>query len=168
MTVGANSYGTAAKVAALTRRYTANGTYNTTTNPALATVEGWIDSVSAMLNTILAGAGFSIPIEQADAVLMLGEIVAGGVADLCHAANTTGRFYSEKMLDSGKAPLSILRAEMAAWVEEQADGLELLGAARTRSPAASILYRDTDEAGNATGPIFQRSAFGNLFEDWDA
>ena len=63
MGIGANSYGTVANVAALTRRYTTAGSYGATTNPTETTVEGWIDQVSATLNVVLAAAGFSIVAE---------------------------------------------------------------------------------------------------------
>ena len=167
MTVGANSYGTVANVAALTRRYTSSGSYSTTTNPATATVEGWIDSVSATLNVVLAGAGFSIPITQTDAAAACAAIVVEAVADLCHAANSAGRFYTERALDRGMSPMRTIRQDMTEWVEDQADGLELLGATRTRASTAGILYRDTDEGGDETFPIFQRDGFHNTFTDWD-
>jgi hypothetical protein len=167
MTTGANSYGTAAQVAALAIRYTTSGAFTTTSNPTLVTVEGWIDQVSANLNVALAGAGFAIPITQPDAKAALGSVVVEAVADLCHAANSAGRFYTERALERGVSPMRVIRQEMSAWVEEQADGLELLGATRTRASTAGILSRDTDESGNDTFPIFQRDGFGNAFKDWD-
>jgi hypothetical protein len=167
MAVGSNSYGSAAQVAALTRRYTTNGVYDGTTNPTLTTVEGWIDSASATINVGLAAAGFTIPITQADAKAAIAQVVVEAVADLCHYANSSGRFYTERALERGIAPMKVLRQEMAGWVEEQADGLELLGAGRARASTAGILYRDSDQGGSATSPIFQRDGFGNRFEDWD-
>lgn len=167
MTPGRNSYGDADQVAAFTRRYTNAGSYDTTTNPTLATVEGWIDSVSATLNVILSGSGFTIPITQEDAARDCAGIVTGAVADLCHAANSAGRFFTERALERGVSPLRVLRQEMADWVDAQADGLEMLGATRTQTSAGGIAFRDTDEAGDETFPIFQRSGFGNTFEDSD-
>jgi hypothetical protein len=170
MAVGANSYGTAAQVAALTPRYTKAGEFKAdgTTNPTLATVEGWIDSASATINVCLAAAGFSIPVTQADAKAAVAQVVVEAVADLCHYANSSGRFYTERALERGVAPMKVLRQEMADWVEAQADGLELLGAARTRASTAGILFRDSDQRGNPTAPIFQRDGFANRFEDWDS
>jgi hypothetical protein len=164
MAVGANSYGSVAEVQALTPRY---GVYSTTTRPTLAQVENFIDKISATLNVILAGAGFAIPIVQADAKAACAQIIVEAATDLCHAANSAGRFYTERALERGVAPMKVIRQEMAQWVEDQADGLELLGATRTRASTAGILFRDTDESGNSTAPIFQRSGFGNTFTDWD-
>jgi hypothetical protein len=169
MAVDPRSYGTTAQVAALTRRYTTPaGVYDASTNPALTTVEGWIDEASATLNLMLAGAGFAIPVTQADALKALAAIVVEVVAERCHAANSAGRFFTEHALERGVSPMRVLRQEMAQWVEDQADGLELLGANRTRSSSAGVLSRDSDESGNPTAPIFQRTGFGNRFEDWDS
>lgn len=168
MTIGANSYGAVSGVAALTNRWTSSGSYNTTTRPTLAQVEGWIDQVSATLNVALAGAGFAIPITNADAKMALAAVVEAAVADLCHAANSSGRFFTNAALERGVSPIRVIRNEMSAWVEEQADGLEMLGATRTRSSMAAILYRDSDERGNDTFPIFQRDGFSNSFTDWDS
>ena len=167
MAIGANSYGTVAQVAALTRRYTDNGSYVHNTNPTVATVEAWINSVSATLNVSLAAAGFKIPITQTDAAAACAALVVEATADLCHAANSTGRFFTKAALERGVSPLMAIRKEMDAWVEAQADGLEQLGATRNRSLTAGILYRDADEGGDETFPIFQRDGFSNTFTDWD-
>lgn len=164
MAIGANSYGTVTEVQALTPRY---GTYTTTTRPTLAQVENWIDKASATLNVILAGSGFAIPIVQADAKSACAQVIVEAVADLCHAANSAGRFYTERALERGVSPLKVLRQEMQEWVEDNATGLENLGATRNRSLLGGLLYRDTDDSGNATFPIFQREGFGNSFTDWD-
>jgi hypothetical protein len=165
MSVGARSYGTAAKVAALTGRWTNAGAYDATTNPTLATVEGWIDDISAMMNVVLKGAGFTVPVTQEDAKAAIGMLVVGQVAELCNAAHSTGKFYSEKALERGE--YSIIRAEIDSWVKANADGLELLGAARERAGTAGVLYRGSDRSGEAISPIFQRKGFSNRFEDVD-
>lgn len=168
MAVGANSYGTVSQVAALTKRYTAGGVYNSfSTNPSLAAVEDFIDQVSAILNVCLAGAGFHIPITQADALDACASVVIPAVVDLCHAANSTGRFYTDRALERGISPLRAIRNEIAQWVEEQAPGLELLGATRERASSAGILTRGTNNAGDDTFPIFQRDAFSKTFKDYD-
>lgn len=160
MTVGANSYGTAAGVAAYVSRYASSGTFNTTTRPTLTQVEGWIDQVSAILNVALAKEGFAIPVTNADAVSSLKSITEPAVADLCHYANSAGRFFTDRALERGVSPMMTIRAEMGDWVAAMAAGLELLGADRTHETASGILY--DDEA----FPIFQREAFSNEFTDW--
>lgn len=168
MTIGSNSYGSVAQVQAMTGRYLSSGAYTTGTRPTLAQVETFIDNASATLNVMLAKAGFSIPITDADAAAACGQIVVEVVVDMCHAANSTGRFFTDRALERGESPMRVLRQDMQQWVEDNAAGLELLGATRTYSALSGIAYRDTDESGNDTFPIRQRNEFGNSFTDWDA
>ena len=168
MAIGANSYGTVAEVEALTRRWAGDTGYSVSTRPNLEQVEKFIDNASATLNVMLAKAGFAIPITDADAKAACGQIVVEVAVDLCHAANSTGRFFTERALERGVSPMKALRQDMAEWVEANAAGLELLGATRTYSALSGIAYRDSDNSGDATAPIFQRDAFGNSFTEWDA
>ena len=168
MALNANSYGSVAEVQALTGRYLISGAYTTATRPTLAQVEKFIDNASATLNVMLAGVGFAIPITDTDAAAACGQIVVEVAVDLCHAANSTGRFYTDRALERGVSPMRVLRQEMMQWVEDNAAGLELIGAARTYSALSGIAYRDTDESGNETFPIRQRSEFGTVWTDWDS
>lgn len=168
-TPGANSYGTAAHVAALTPVYTASGSYTTSTNPTLATVVSWIDQVSALMNTNLAAAGFVIPVTQADAKLTLEAYVEQAVADLCHAAHAAGRFFTEHNLRAGRSPMAIIRSEITEWVTENSSGLQALGATRTNETnALEIGHLTVDEGGDTVSPLFQRKAFGELDKDWNS
>lgn len=155
MTTGVNSYGTAAEVAAYTKRYTSAGAYGAGTRPTLTEVEGWIDSVSATMNTALAGAGFSIPITQTDAKAAIAAFVVEAVVDLCHAANSAGRFFTDQALARGITPMRAIRSEMKAWVDENAAGLEALGATRTledqRANALTAGYLTIDIAEHEDG-----------------
>lgn len=166
MAIGAHSYGSVAEVAALVPKYTSSGSFGVGTRPTEAQVEKFIDRVSGIVNVLLAEQGFSIPVSQADAKLALDELVVEAVIDLCHAANSAGRFFTDRSL-RGQSPLKVLRRELDEWIEDHAAGLENLGATRTTSKLSSIGYRSTDNSGDDTFPIFQREAFGNTFTDWD-
>lgn len=167
MTVSARSYGTAAGVAAYAGVFTISGSFTTATKPTLAQVESWIDQVSALLNTALAKRGFTVPLTQADAVLAAKSIVEQLTSDLASAANTSGRFFSDRNLDRGVSNWNIIRNDISAWVEEYASGLEELGVSRGSPEATEIGFRSSDAGGNATNPIFQRKQFGNEFTNWD-
>lgn len=169
MTVGARSYGTAADVAALTHAYiNVSGAYDATTIPTLAQVEGWIDQVSGVMNTALAGQGFAVPVTQADAVLAIKSFVVEAVTDLAHAANSAGRYFTDAALQRGVSPMASIRKEILSWVESFAEGLESLGAARTgETGGGEVLFRANDEGGNEITPIFQRKGFGNSFDNWN-
>ncbi len=158
--IGANSYGTAAMVAGLSKRYTAAGFYSAATNPTLTQVESWIDQVSGTVNVLLSEQGFTIPLTQPDAKLAIEAIVVEAVTDLAHAANSAGRFFTDRALASGKAPMAVIRMEMAEWIQTHAEGFEAIGAGRNVSNSGGIGYRDGDENGNEVSPLFGRNAFG--------
>jgi hypothetical protein len=143
--------------------YLSGSTFTATTRPTLTQVERWIDTASATLNSLLAKAGFRIPISQADAKMSCDQIIAEIVTELCHAKNNTGRFFTDRALERGVAPMKVLRQEMADWVEANAVGLANLGATRLIPDAGQVAFRDTDESGDEIHPIFQRDGFGNSF-----
>jgi hypothetical protein len=162
-----NTYGTAAGVANYARVYTANGSFTASTNPTSTAVGVWLDQVSAMVNASLAGYGFVIPITQADVKLTITATVEQLVAELCQAANSAGRFFTEKALASGVSPWKAVRDDVKSWVNANAAGFEQLGAARSsENEELTIGFRSSDDNNDATFPIFQRKAFGNRFEDW--
>ena len=172
-TIAADSYGTVEVVAALAHTWTTDDTfldedaYTEATNPSLTSVTNWINQVSAVLNVALAKYGFVIPITTSRGVLVASSIVEQLVADLVAYANSKGRFLSEKFTQSG---LSVWRAicnDLDLWVLEYAPGLEQDGAERTSSNIDEIGFRDANERGDPTFPIFQRDGFGNRFQDWD-
>jgi hypothetical protein len=166
MTIGAHSYGTAAGVGALTPIYTnGSGTFDTTTQPTLTQLEGMIDQVSAMMNAVLAASGFAIPVTQADIKLMLDMFVNQEAASIVEGINGSGRFGpSDK--SGGKSRFELISADVNSFIQTMAAGFERMGATRTYSALEGIAYRDSDDNGNQINPIFQRGAFGNVFEDW--
>lgn len=165
MSVSANSYGAATDVASLTRRFTAAGSYTTTTNPTLAQVEGWIDQVSSTLNLLLAEQGFRIPLTQADCVLTLKLFVETEVADLANYANSAGRFFTNQQYTTG--PWKAISKEAADFIKAHANGFEQLGATRTREGLNGLDARTTDDSGAEIEPLFARKQFGTINTDWD-
>ena len=93
MAISDDSYGTTAGVAKLTRNY-ANGAddFDDGTKPAIGLVEGWIDEVSAIINTVLANNGVSTPVTDATKKLMLDFFVQSEVAALVQGYHNQGRF----------------------------------------------------------------------------
>lgn len=167
MSIGINSYGAADEVAALTPRFADATTvkFTTTTRPTLAQVERWIDRVSATLNILLAENGFAIPVTQADARSALDQFVVTSVADLTNYANSAGRFFSDKNLNTG--PFQAIQKEAADFISRHAEGLAQIGATRTRGGLNGLAFCETDDAGNAIEPMFARKQFGTANTDWD-
>lgn len=126
-------YGSAAGVAAFARAWTDNGAftdpdlYDNGTNPTLAQVEAWLESISVMVDLALGSEGFTVPVTQEKAVLALNEIVNALVSDLCHAANSSGRFFTERLLETGKSQMAIINADILNWAASHTDGLVAMG-----------------------------------------
>jgi len=157
MAVGANSYGTVAEVEALTKRYTVEGVYTTTSLPTILNVEAFLDRVSSILNVLLAEAGFTIPVSQADAKLALDDYAVDLASVLCHAANGAGPLAPGNAKElRGRLPREALLDAAAAFVSGHADGLQALGAARTKSATYGLQVREEDDDGVALTPFFER------------
>lgn len=130
-------YGSAEGVAALARVHTDNGefidpdVYIEGTNPTLTQVQTWLEEVSTYVDLALGSEGFEIPVTQESAVKALNGIVNALVSDLVHAANSSGRFFTERMLESGKTPMAIINADIISWVTAHTDGLVAMGVPHT-------------------------------------
>ncbi len=166
MTVGANSYGSAPGVASYVPRY-ANGsaTFDTNTRPKLAQIETFIDQISSLVNAILASNGFKVPISQADAKPAITIFVEQEVAAIAEGINGSGRFGPTTKTPN-KSRFQIIMEDISAFILEHADGFENLGAERDQPTGTEILTRGVDAAGKESFPVFQREAFGNVFENW--
>ncbi len=165
MSLSPRSYGSAADVADLTGKFTKSGVFDTTTHPTLATVEKWIDKVSATLNVLLAEQGFAVPAKQADVVQTLALFVVTQVADLVNYANSAGRFFQDKNLKTG--PWQAIQKEAAEFIAEHAEGLQKLGASRTTGGLDGLDFRESDDSGDPIEPMFNRKQFGTRNVDYD-
>jgi len=168
MAIGANSYGSLTEIAALVPRYANDaGTFDGSTNPTGTRVEKFIDRVSAVVNAYLSQLGFTVPISQADAKLLMDNIVVEQVTLMVEGVRGSGRYAPNSKQIASRGMMSVLTEEVMTYLDAVAVGLEDLGATRSKSTISRISYRDADENGDATFPLFQRSGFGNTFTDWD-
>ena len=141
MAIGANSYGTTAGVSALTPRYaTTGGVFDTTTRPTLATVEGLIDQVSALANSILSQTGFVIPISQATVKLALDIFINEEVAAIVEGINGSGRF-GPTTKEPGRSRFNLIMDDLTTFIGANANGFENLGAVRSKD-TITIGYAD--------------------------
>ena len=62
MAVGANSYGTVARVQSRVGDLVDSQAFTTTTKPTLAQVEELIDDVASLMNAELRAAGYTVPV----------------------------------------------------------------------------------------------------------
>jgi hypothetical protein len=166
VTVAANSYGSAPGVASYVPRYAnTSATFDTNTRPKLTQIESFIDQISSLVNAILVSNGFHIPITQADAKLAITIFVEQEVAAIAEGINGSGRFGPTTKTPN-QSRFQIIMEDISAFILEHADGLENLGAQRDQPSGMEILTRGVDPAGKESFPIFQRNAFGNVFENW--
>ncbi len=166
MTVGTNSYGTAAGTGVLTPRWSASGTFSASTNPTLATVESWHDEISALLNTVLKEYGFTIPVSQADARLMLNMFVQEEAAAMVEGVHGSGRFGPAAAGKGGINRFNIIRGDVSEFVKSHAAGIEGLGVPRNHE-GTEIGFRETDESGNVPQPLFTREDYGESYKNVD-
>lgn len=155
MGIAANSYGSTADVAALTPRYADRTTslFTTATRPTLATVEKQIDQISGLANSILAQAGFKIPVTQADCKLALDIFINEEVAAICEGINGSGRF-GPTTKEPGRSRFTLIMEDLEAFVRSNATGFENMGAERS-SESLTIGYNDSGAAN-----LFTRDQFG--------
>lgn len=122
-------YGSVNGVVAFSRVHTRNGAFVDAssgieaTNPSLSQVTEWLDQVSTMLDLALATEWFVVPITDASAKKALDAIVNSLVSDLVNAANSSGRFFTERVLEDGRNPMLLIRSDILSWVSANADGL---------------------------------------------
>jgi hypothetical protein len=128
----------------------------------------FIDRVSATVNVFLAEAGFAVPVVQNDAKLLLDDFVVVHVGALCDAVNGAGPYIPGEYNNlRGATSFEIIRKEAAEFIEAHADGLEALGASRTRGITKGLGCRTEDAGGDAIAPFFSRRQFGHSVKDWD-
>jgi len=168
MAIGANSYGTVIGVAAFVPNYSAGGNFNAATRPTLTQVESWIDSVSGILNSILAEAGFTIPVTDDDVKDALDFFINQEVASVCEGVNGSGRFGPTSKQVGKQGRFALMLEDVKAFVEGNQAGFERLGAERSYDATSSIAFRDSDESGEAVVPLFERKAFGDAAREWDS
>jgi len=130
-------YGSTTEVAYLARMWTLDGSWTTATNPTAAQVTTWLTSVSSMVDIALQGAGFVTPVVLAAAVDAIDMLVNGIVADLCHAANSSGRFFTERIVERGLSPMIMVNHQIANWVAEWTTGLTQMGVPRVSVPTST-------------------------------
>jgi hypothetical protein len=178
MTLAANSYGNTGDIAGIVPKWAdVTGVFTTGTRPTLLQVELYCNQISALLNAMLAEAGFTIPVAQADAKLALDYFVDEEVAAIVEGVNGSGRFGPSSKAVGAKGRFALLVGDAQAFIASNRAGFERLGAARTFAATAGLAYRGTDNAGNDVHPLVSRGQYthqgggpggpSNDFVDWD-
>ena len=123
-------YGDSDRVAALAQMWTTGGVWVDgagATNPTLTQVGAWLTQLSAMMDLALSDAGFIVPVLVVAAIAAIGPYVESLCADFCHAANSSGRFFTERIIERGMSPMVIVQQNIHGWVKENTQGLINMG-----------------------------------------
>ena len=156
------AYGSASGVGSYCRTLASVGVFTQTTNPTLSAVQSWLDQISSMLDNALSASGFVTPLENETAIYNASIIVEMTVADMAKGANSTGRFFTDKMLEGGQSMWSQIASDMKSWVELMSSGLEAMGVDRSSDAPNTVAFKE----GDTSFAIMQRNGFGNTFTDW--
>lgn len=168
MAVANYAYGTSELVAGYTPRYAAtSGDFDTSTNPTQSRVEGMINRVSSIINAYLSDMGFTVPLTSTQGVNVMTELVVEYTTELVEGVRGSGRFAPGSKQIGGRSKWTIISDEVYSFLDTISTGLEGMGESKTDSTIAGLSYRSTDERGNDTFPLFQRSGFGNTDTNWD-
>jgi len=96
-------------------------------NPTLTQVTTWLTELSAMMDLALSNAGFLTPVLVVAAIAAITPYIQSLTADLCHAANSSGRFFTERVIERGMSPMIIVQQNINGWVQDNTQGLKNLG-----------------------------------------
>lgn len=142
------SYGTQAQVATMASTWTNDGVWVNPSvdypgsvepsNPTLDEVEVWLDQVSAQFNVALGSHAFVAPINPAtspNSYKAISQYVVQVVADLCSYKNSSGRFFTEKLVERGVTPMAAILKDINNWIEMNADGLAADGVPQVSIPS---------------------------------
>lgn len=136
------AYGDTARVAALCQMWTRDGEWYDPvaydlgppeiaevigTNPTLTQVSAWLTQTSAMMDLAMSDVGFIVPVLVPAAIAAIGPYIEGLTADLCHAANSSGRFFTERIIERGMSVMIVVQQNINGWVKDNTQGLKNLG-----------------------------------------
>jgi hypothetical protein len=122
-------------------------------------VEHFINSVSGMVNSLLATSGFTVPVTQADVALALAQFVEDEVAAMVEGVNGSGRFGPNPKFGGTKSRYALVTEDVQKFITSNAAGFEMLGAVRPGKLGAGIAFKGQDDAGNSVQPLFDRASF---------
>lgn len=162
-----NVYATPDSVAALVPRWAnTSGYFDATTRPTMGQVARWLGEVSGMVNVILANSGFAVPVTEMNSRMMLDLFVASEVASIADGVNGSGKF-GQTLKQNNRSRFSIIVEDFRSFLGEISFGMAELGSSQSASSLGSFGFREIDNSGNETAPLFQREQFGETYDRTD-
>ncbi len=175
MALGADSYGTVVEVLAFTT-YLLDGesTFNSTSQPTLTQVEKFIDRASAYVNIALNTHGFTTPVTNTTAKLMLDDWVVGK-ATMYTELTLRGAGFNEEE-GSRTSSFKSISNDAMEFVEDNALGLKRLGVTVGHALSDGLAFTALDDQDKRADPVdssleqpkFKRGLFGSTDNDAEA
>lgn len=130
MAISDNSYGSLEGIAAIANRWASGGTFDDTTTPTGTQAEGWINQVSALMNSLLSEYSFDIPVTNDDVKLVLDMFINSEVASMVLGIHGSGRFAPKggKSAGTGKSRFTMILDDFADYLQTHSYSLSQLGA----------------------------------------
>ena len=162
-----DSYGSVAEVLSFTPHLLdGQTTFNSTTVPTLTQVEKYIDRVSSYVNIALQNSGFTTPVDNTTAKLVLDDWAVTKAAEYTELS-LRGAGYSE---EEGSRTATFNRIGKAAmkFVADNALGFKRIGVGVSHKTSEGLAFTgidDQDERSDPTDsaleqPMFTRNKFG--------
>lgn len=152
MAINDESYGTVAGVGALIPRFAGSAQdFADTERPTDTEVETFINQVSSILNSMLATAGFSIPVDEALVLPALTLFVEQEVAAIIEGIRGSGRFGPKASSKPTGGRFSVIYKDVEEFVQMNAIGFERMG--------ASVADTELEIGDFATNPLGRRDGY---------
>ena len=167
MALRADSYGTVVEVMAFTAHLLDGAaSFNSTTRPTETQIEKFIDRASSYVNVALNTHGFTTPITNSTAVLMLDDWVVNQATVYTELTQRGAGFNEEE--GSRTASFRRLGSSAMEFVENNSLGLKRLGVTTGYSMSDGLAFtalddqdeRDDPDDSDLEQPVFTRGLFG--------
>jgi hypothetical protein len=168
MTIRSDSYGSTTEVKAFTRHLLdGQSAFNSTTRPTATELERFIDRVSGILNTVLAGEGLTVPVTNSTAKLVCADFVtteAAGYVELTQRG--AGASQDE---NSRAGSLLGIHKRVRGFVNDFAFGFKRLGVGISHELSEALEFTGLDvysdradpDDSSLAQPHFRRGQFDN-------
>ena len=170
-----DSYGTIAEVLAFTTHLLdgKGSTFNSTTRPTEAQIEKFIDRTSSYVNIALNTHGFTTPVDNSTAVLMLDDWVVGKATMYTELTQRGAGFNEEE--GSRTSSFKTISNEAMEFVEENVLGFKRLGVTVGHAMSAGLAFTALDDQDQRADPddssleqpMFTRGLFSSVSNDAD-
>lgn len=172
MAIRDDSYGSVAEVQAYTAHLLdGESAFNSTTRPTSTQVEKFIDRASSYVNLALETHGFTSPLTNSTAVLMMDDWVVNKATEFVELTQRGAGYSGEEGSRTGA--FANLAGEASRFVKENELGLKRIGATVGHRKSEGLAFtglddqdeRDDPDNADLEQPMFRRGQFSAVDND---